>query len=41
MGEVSRRSGRPVTFGLTQSDRRPELFRRVVGFAKEENSAGA
>jgi N-acyl-D-aspartate/D-glutamate deacylase len=40
MGEVSRRSGRPVTFGLAQSDRRPELFRRVVGFAKEENSLG-
>jgi N-acyl-D-amino-acid deacylase len=40
MGEVSRRSGRPVTFGLTQSDRRPELFRRVVEFAKEENLIG-
>ena len=40
MGEVSRRSGRPVTFGLAQSDRRPELFRRVVGFAKEENILG-
>jgi N-acyl-D-aspartate/D-glutamate deacylase len=40
MGEVSRRSGRPVTFGLAQSDRRPELFRRVVGFAKEENTIG-
>ena len=40
MGEVSRRSGRPVTFGLAQSDRRPELFRRVVGFAKEENTLG-
>jgi len=41
MGEVSRRSGRPVTFGLTQSDRRPDLFRRVVEFAKEENRTGA
>ena len=40
MGEVSRRSGRPVTFGLAQSDRRPDLFRRVVGFAKEENAVG-
>ena len=40
MGEVSRRSGRPVTFGLAQSNRRPDLFRRVVGFAKEENAAG-
>ena len=40
MGEVSRRSGRPVTFGLVQSDRRPELFRQIVGFAKEENALG-
>ena len=40
MGEASRRSGRPVTFGLAQSDRRPDLFRQVVGFAKEENAAG-
>ena len=40
MGEVSRRSGRPVSFALAQSDRRPDLFRRVVGFAKEENAAG-
>jgi N-acyl-D-amino-acid deacylase len=40
MGEVSRRSGRPVTFGLTQSDRRPDLYRRVVDFAKEENAVG-
>ncbi|HEY8092137.1 MAG TPA: D-aminoacylase [Acidimicrobiales bacterium] len=40
MGEVSRRSGRPVTFGLAQSNRRPDLFRRVVRFAKEENAAG-
>jgi len=40
MGEVSRRSGRPVTFGLTQSDRRPDLYQRVVDFAKEENAIG-
>jgi N-acyl-D-amino-acid deacylase len=40
MGEVSRRSGRPVTFGLVQSDRRPELFRQIVGFAKEQNALG-
>jgi N-acyl-D-aspartate/D-glutamate deacylase len=40
MGEVSRRSGRTVTFGLAQSDRRPDLFRRVVQFAKEENAVG-
>ena len=41
MGELSRRSGRPVSFGLVHSDRRPELFRRVIEFAKEENASGA
>ncbi len=41
MGEVSRRSGRPVSFGLVHSERRPDLFRRVVEFAKEENTTGA
>ena len=41
MGEVSRRSGRPVSFGLTQSDRRPELYREVIRMAREENAAGA
>jgi N-acyl-D-aspartate/D-glutamate deacylase len=41
MGEVSRRSGLPVSFGLTQHDSRPDLFSRVIGFAKEENATGA
>jgi N-acyl-D-aspartate/D-glutamate deacylase len=41
MGEASRRSGRPVSFGLTQSDRRPDLYHRVVSFAREENKTGA
>jgi N-acyl-D-amino-acid deacylase len=41
MGGVSRRSGRPVTFGLTQHDSRPDLYTRVIGFAKEENALGA
>jgi len=41
MGEVSRRSGLPVSFGLTQHDSRPDLFERVIGFAKEENASGA
>jgi N-acyl-D-amino-acid deacylase len=41
MGEVSRRSGRPVSFGLTQHDSRPDLYARVIGFAKEENALGA
>jgi N-acyl-D-amino-acid deacylase len=41
MGEASRRAGRPFSFGLTQSDRRPDLYQRVIEFAKEENAAGA
>ena len=41
MGEVSRRSGRPVSFGLTQHDSRPDLYARVIEFAKEENATGA
>jgi len=41
MGEVSRRSGRPVSFGLAQHTRRPDLFRQVIGFAREENTQGA
>ena len=41
MGEVSRRSGRPVTFGLLQHDSRPDLCERVIELAKHENSLGA
>jgi N-acyl-D-aspartate/D-glutamate deacylase len=41
MGEISRHSGRPVSFGLTQTDRRPGLYESVIGFVKEENAAGA
>ena len=41
MGEISRRSGQPVSFGLVSSSKRPELFRKVVEFAHEENAAGA
>ena len=41
MGEVSRRSGRPVSFGLTQHDSRPDLYQRVIDFAKHENETGA
>ena len=41
MGEVSRRSGRPVSFGLTQHDSVPELYRRVIELAKQENATGA
>ena len=41
MGEISRRSGRPVSFGLTQSSRRPGLYERVIDFVREENESGA
>ncbi len=41
MGEASRRSGRPMSFGIAQSDARPELFRRVVEWSHEENERGA
>jgi N-acyl-D-aspartate/D-glutamate deacylase len=41
LGDISRRSGRPISFGLTQSDRRPDLYRRVIEFVKDENRCGA
>ncbi len=41
MGELSRRSGRPVSFGLVQSNRRPELYRQVIELARTENDKGA
>ena len=41
MGEISRRSGRPMSFGLTQSNRRPGLAEAVIEFAKNENTDGA
>ena len=41
MGEVSRRSGRPVSFGLLQHDSRPDLYARVIELAKHENLNGA
>ncbi len=41
LGEISRRSGRPVSFGLVSSDRRPELYQRVVDMAHEQNESGA
>ena len=41
MGEISRRSGRPVSYGLVQSDRRPDLYSKVIEFNQEENSNGA
>ena len=41
MGEVSRRSARPVSFGLVHSNRRPELYRQVIEMARAENATGA
>ena len=41
MGEVSRRSGRPVSFGLLQHDSRPDLYAQVIELAKHENALGA
>ena len=40
MGEISRRSGRPVSYGLVQSNRRPDLYTQVIEFTKEENASG-
>jgi N-acyl-D-amino-acid deacylase len=41
MGEISRRSGRPLSYGLVQSDRRPDLYSKVIEFNLEENAKGA
>ena len=41
MGEVSRRGGCPVSFGLLQHDSRPDLYAQVIELAKHENSLGA
>jgi N-acyl-D-amino-acid deacylase len=40
LGEISRRSGRPVSYGLAQSDRRPELYARVIEMTKAQNAQG-
>ena len=41
MGELSRRSGRPVSFGLTQVDHRNEIYSSVISMSKEQNALGA
>ena len=41
MGEISRENGVNVTFGLASSNRRPELFRRVIEFSEDHNARGA
>ena len=40
MSELSRRTGRPVTFGLAQSNRRPGLYARVIQLTEEGNLIG-
>ncbi len=40
MAEVRRRSGRPVTFGVAQSDLGPELYERIFEAVETEAAAG-
>jgi N-acyl-D-amino-acid deacylase len=40
MAEINRRTGRPVTFGLAQSDAGPELFRKILECVDEEAANG-
>jgi N-acyl-D-aspartate/D-glutamate deacylase len=41
MAEVSRTSGRPLTFSIMQSDRRPDLWSWVLDRVAEERARGA
>ena len=40
MAEINRRTDRPVTFGLAQSNAGPELFRRILELVDEEAENG-
>jgi N-acyl-D-amino-acid deacylase len=40
MAEINRRTGRPVTFGLAQSNLGPDLYRKILEFVDAENVAG-
>lgn len=40
MADLSRATGRPVTFGISQANARPDLYRRVLEFAREGNERG-
>jgi N-acyl-D-aspartate/D-glutamate deacylase len=40
MAEINRRTGRPVTFGLAQSNAGPELYRKILELVDEEADAG-
>lgn len=41
VGELSRENNIRATFGLAHSYRRPELYKKVIEFAEEENLKGA
>jgi len=41
MAEVNRTTGRPVTFGVAQTNFRPGLYEHVLKFIDEETAAGA
>jgi N-acyl-D-aspartate/D-glutamate deacylase len=41
MAELSRRSGRPVTFACLQGDHDPEGWRQLLALAEEANATGA
>ena len=41
MAEINRRTGRPVTFGLAQSNAGPELFRKILELVDEEGDSAA
>ena len=40
LGEITRRSGRPSTFGLVYSARKPEMSDLVLGYVSDQNAAG-
>jgi N-acyl-D-aspartate/D-glutamate deacylase len=40
MAEINRRTGRPVTFGLAQSNAGPELYRKILELVDEEAAHG-
>jgi N-acyl-D-aspartate/D-glutamate deacylase len=40
MAEINRRTGRPVTFGLAQSNAGPELYRKILDLVDEEAAQG-
>jgi N-acyl-D-amino-acid deacylase len=40
MAEIRRRTGRPVTFGIGQSDLGPQLYRKIFEFVEAEAATG-